>query len=89
MTVTARRNDPQPVVTPPATYDIIGLTRKQAELIRDILGLMPPADADRNGVDSLEVYDALISRLGTSPSFEFENFHGTDGAIETLRARPL
>lgn len=33
-----KKNAPEPVIQPPATYDILGLTEDQLLLIRDILG---------------------------------------------------
>lgn len=38
-------NKPAPVVQPPPTYDLIGLTEKQAELIYRLLGKVSCTDA--------------------------------------------
>lgn len=65
--VEVKRNTPPPVEQPPDTYDILGLSRYQAALIRDLLGHV---DSDDN---TYPVFHALLSAVpGQTQDFQFK-----------------
>lgn len=75
--VTVRHNEPAPVVQPPETYDLLGLSREQAAVIRDLVGKVSLGDV----VDMQPVYSSLLHALpGEDSEYEITAAlsYGTD-----------
>lgn len=64
---------PEPVVQPPETYDITGLTQEQAEFIRDLMGIFADNPGD-NGIANhfhTELYCALAAKFPGASRWRF------------------
>lgn len=84
--VEVRKNTPPP--QPPETFDLLGLSREQAELIRDLTGKISVSDAKI--VDYHSLYNALYNALdGKNQIFEFEDKapYETSKRIGIIRVR--
>jgi len=81
MPVTARKNTPEPVVQPPDTYDILGLSFAEAALIRDLISKVNLGAC----VNSSPLFDALSDILaGDEPAYRFSSDGFLDESIVPL-----
>lgn len=82
-----RKHAPPPA--PPATYDLLGLTQTQAELIRDLLGSI--SLSDNHLTDHHSLFGVLNREIGLSKrKFRFHKNGGGWGEetqITTFRVR--
>lgn len=69
-TVRVIRQVPPPVETPPETYDIIGLSREEAMVIRSLLG--------RCSRGAFKVYLALCTETSGERDFSLRDKNGKD-----------